>query len=49
MDLVERICQLNQWQLWRKVRENPGPVIQHDPERLVQQPTSAVLAARRTR
>ncbi|MDZ7891101.1 MAG: hypothetical protein U5L73_05010 [Rhodoferax sp.] len=26
MDLIERICQLNQWNV-AKVRENPGPVI----------------------
>ena len=26
MDLIERICQLNQWDV-AKVRENPGPVI----------------------
>jgi hypothetical protein len=26
MDLVERICQLNQWDV-AKVREDPGPVI----------------------
>lgn len=26
MELVERICQLNQWDV-AKVRENPGPVV----------------------